>query len=311
MSSHGGDAVLQQEDRLVPDGAEDPVGDEAGDLPVEHHRYLAQPASELDRGRDRLVGGVRSADHLDAFHHQRRVEEMQVADPVRSRRSRRRCATRRCWRSWWPGSRAAGRGGPGRRTSCRFTSSFSTAASMTKSARGGRSGQVGAERQSPERGVDLLRGAAALLDVSGHPLPQLAFRPVERVWPDVGDGRVEYRPGRRASRSANPSRRHPRRRCSGPDRCVCLRISRLACHRPWKTGRRFGQEGVGALGLVVGGVEQGLGEAFDDQAGALVGVHPGPDHQLGQPHRERSLGHDLPGDLPGLVEQIRLRAPPR
>jgi hypothetical protein len=30
----------------------------------------------------------------------------------------------------------------------------------------------------------------------------------------------------------------------------------------------FGQEGIGAFRLVIGGVEQGLRESFDDQAGA-------------------------------------------
>ena len=51
MSSTDDDTLLQQGDRLVADGTEDPVGDEARDLLVQHDRLLAEPARE--RG-DRL-----------------------------------------------------------------------------------------------------------------------------------------------------------------------------------------------------------------------------------------------------------------
>src|SRR5206468_4856199 len=45
-----GDAVLVEADGLVADRAEDAVGDEAGDLLVEDHRGLPDPARELNSG---------------------------------------------------------------------------------------------------------------------------------------------------------------------------------------------------------------------------------------------------------------------
>ena len=77
---------------------------------------LPSRSAKRDCGRDRGVGGRRPADHLDAAHHQRRVEEVQVADAVRAAGGVGELRRDERSRSWWPGSRAAGRPGRARRT---------------------------------------------------------------------------------------------------------------------------------------------------------------------------------------------------
>ena len=114
----------------------------------------------------------------------------------------------------------------------RLTSSFSTAASITKSARGRGGVQVGAERQPAERGVHLVAGAPALLDVAGHPLPQLRSGAVQRVLARVGDGRVDSRPARRPSPICEPIAPAPTTRIS----CTSSMLGCRRDHRPWKTG---------------------------------------------------------------------------
>ena len=155
--------------------------------------------------------------------------------------------------------------------------------------RAGRRGvEVGGEREPVERGVDVVAGAALLRDVPVEPAAQLGPRAVQCVVGEVGDGRVV--PGQRADHG--DLRAH---RTGADDEDPCTSIT-LAIDVSLEVGRALLEERARALGLVRGGVEQGLGELLDHLAGALVGVHPGAHHELGQPHREWALGQDLVGE---------------
>ena len=186
MSSTEEIAVLQQEDRLVADGAEDPVGDEAGDLLAEHDRLLAEPAGQVD---DRLHGRLVRAEHLDAAHHQRRVEEVHVGDAVRApggvgelRRHDRR--------------RVRGEDRVRRRELVEPGEDLPLDVQLLDGrldheVRGRRGGvEVRGEREPGEGVVDVVAGAAALGDVAVEPRTQGRLRAGQRVVGEVGDGRV-------------------------------------------------------------------------------------------------------------------------
>ena len=75
-------SALEQGDRLVAHHVENAVGDEPRDLLLKHHRLLAEAVHERHRCGLCLVAGRRPAHDLHAAHDQRRVEEVQVHDPV-------------------------------------------------------------------------------------------------------------------------------------------------------------------------------------------------------------------------------------
>ena len=62
-----------------------------------------------------------------------------------------------------------------------------------------------------------------------------------------------------------------------------LGIGSVDVQRVSELGVALAEEGRGALELVLALVEHGLGEAFDDLAGPLVGVQAGSDDELGEP----------------------------
>ena len=77
--------------------------------------------------------------------------------------------------------------------------------------------------------LDILCSSPALFDVAGHPLPQLRFRPVERVLRDIGD------------RGIQPARAQIMPICEpiAPAPTTTTFLISVICHRPWKTGRRL------------------------------------------------------------------------
>src|SRR6267378_2972182 len=75
-----GVALVDEEGRLAPERAEQPIRDEALDLLLHQDRPLADALRELDQERRRLLGGVRALHHFDHLHHHRRVEVVEVRD---------------------------------------------------------------------------------------------------------------------------------------------------------------------------------------------------------------------------------------
>src|SRR5438128_3786106 len=75
-----GIALVDEEGRLAPERAEQPIRDEALDLPLHQDRPLADALRELDQERRRLRGGVRALHHFDHLHDHRRVEVVEVRD---------------------------------------------------------------------------------------------------------------------------------------------------------------------------------------------------------------------------------------
>ena len=80
MSSADGDAVLDQPDRLHRQRADQPGGDEAGDVPVDHDAGLADRLGEGPRRVEGLVAGLVAADQLAQRHHRHRREEVGADD---------------------------------------------------------------------------------------------------------------------------------------------------------------------------------------------------------------------------------------
>src|SRR5438309_4704052 len=81
-----GVALVDEERRLAPERAEQPIRDEALDLLLHQDRPLADALRELDQERGRLGGGVRTLHHFDHLHDHRRVEVVEVRDLRRTLR---------------------------------------------------------------------------------------------------------------------------------------------------------------------------------------------------------------------------------
>src|SRR3989454_586550 len=81
-----GVARVDEEGRLAPERAEQPIRDEALDLLLHQDRPLADALCELDQERRRLNGGVRALHDLDHLHDHRRVEVVEVRDLRRALR---------------------------------------------------------------------------------------------------------------------------------------------------------------------------------------------------------------------------------
>src|SRR5438132_4879057 len=79
-----GIALIDEEGRLAPERAEQPIRDEALDLPLHQDRPLADALRELNQERRRLRGGVRALHHFDHLHDHRRVEVVEVRDLPRT-----------------------------------------------------------------------------------------------------------------------------------------------------------------------------------------------------------------------------------
>src|SRR5207247_4389323 len=75
-----GIALIDEEGRLAPERAEQPIRDEAFDLLLHQDRPLAHALRELDQQRGRLHRGVRALHDLDDLHDHRRVEVVEVRD---------------------------------------------------------------------------------------------------------------------------------------------------------------------------------------------------------------------------------------
>src|SRR5438445_3105653 len=75
-----GVALVDEEGRLAPERAEQPIRDEALDLLLHQDRPLADALCELDEERRCLRGGVRALHHLDHLHDHPWVEVVQVRD---------------------------------------------------------------------------------------------------------------------------------------------------------------------------------------------------------------------------------------
>src|SRR5256885_2767280 len=75
-----GITLVDEEGRLAPERAEQPIRDEALDLFLHQDRPLADALRELDEERRRLRGGVRALHHFDHLHDHRRLEVVEVRD---------------------------------------------------------------------------------------------------------------------------------------------------------------------------------------------------------------------------------------
>ena len=73
-------AGLDQLDRLHHQRGDQPGGDEAGDVPVDHDDRLADLLGEGARGGQRRVAGLVAADQLAELHHRHRREEVGADD---------------------------------------------------------------------------------------------------------------------------------------------------------------------------------------------------------------------------------------
>ena len=176
-------------------------------------RMLAELLAERVRRLERLVGRQLRADDLDERHQRRRVEEVHADDALRASTSRprspspraRRCSSR---------ARRLPRQMPLELGEERLLRRELLDDRLDHEVAVGEVGEVGRQREPPDRGIAGVLLELPLLDLAREEVRDPVARAARRARPTPRGRPSRRRPRRRAARSPRPSRRARRRRPS-------------------------------------------------------------------------------------------------